>query len=270
MKYTIEQFNNDFPNDNACLWFLFRKKYDGVDNGWHKIPNRPLFQNKQGKQISPMANTIFEKSPTPLRLWFYAIFLFSNSKNGVSAKELERQLGVTYKTAWRMAKQIRLLMAQGDLELKDTVEVDETYIGGYHRQKGKFDNKTPVIGMVERKGRIKAKKIPNRETHTVLNEVQDTISKDAIVMSDEYSAYKKLNRLGYRSHRVKHGKGTYVLGDIHTNTIEGFWGQLKRGITGTYHHASQKYLQHYVDEFAFRYNVRHSPYSVFEEMIGRV
>jgi transposase len=166
MNYTISQFNKEFPDDEACLERMFQKRFGDLkycpkcafETSFYKISDRKCYSCKHcGHHIYPLAGTIFHKSPTPLKLWFYAIFLFSSSKNGVSAKELQRQLGVTYKTAWRMAKQIRQLFDEsGSSDLGGTVEMDETYIGGRRPMAQKMDNKTPVIGAVERGDRIKS------------------------------------------------------------------------------------------------------------------
>ncbi|MFW5853290.1 MAG: IS1595 family transposase [Patescibacteria group bacterium] len=267
MKYTIKDFRKEFPNDDVCLDYILNKKYPDL-KGYYRVKERKCYANSKGGQIHPVKGTIFEKSSTPLTLWFYAIFLFSVSKNGVSAKELERQLGVTYKCAWRMAHQIRKLMDQdGDL-LIGTVEVDETYFGKKGNHEQKFKNKTALMGMVERQGKVRANTITAREAHIILNQIKENIGLNANIMSDEFSIYKKLSKLGYSSQRVKHGKKTYVRGNVHTNTIEGFWGQLKRGIRGTYTFVSATHLQAYVDGFAFRYNYRHAP--VFAELISRV
>lgn len=169
MRYTIKQFNEKFPNDDACLDYMFEEAYGnmkacsrcGVANpGYYRVRNRKCYECKDcGYQLHPLAGTIFHKSSTSLRSWFYIIYLYSVAKNGVSAKEVERHLGVTYKTAWRIAKQIRELMQQSGSPLTGIAEVDETYIGGKHRRKGMFDNKTAVIGIVEKEkdsGQIKA------------------------------------------------------------------------------------------------------------------
>ena len=268
MKYNIKQLRQDFPDDKTCLDYIFTQKHPNLQDTYYKVKGRKCYANQEGHQIHPLAGTIFHKSSTPLTLWFYAIYLFSQSKNGVSAKELERQLGVTYKCAWRIAKQIRSLMAQGGDMLTGTVEVDETYIGGKDKMEDGRKNKSAIMGMVERGGTIKAVVIPNRETHILLNHIKENISKDAVVMSDEYAAYKKLSKFGYESKRIKHGKKHWVRGNVHTNTIEGFWGQLKRSIRGTYHSVSKKHLQTYVDEFAFRYS--HRDVQIFQKLIERV
>lgn len=270
MKYTIKDLRDDFPDDDACLDYIFKKKYPDKVDDYYRVSGRKCYANSAGEQIHPLSGTIFERSSTSLTLWFHAIFLFATSKNGVSAKELERQLGVTYKCAWRMAKKIRELMEDdGDL-LSGTVEVDETYTGGKDKMDDGRANKSAVMGMVEREGKVRAKHVPDRKTHTVLNTIKENVSKDAVVMSDEYSAYKKLPHLGYTSKRVKHGKKNWVYGDTHTNSIEGFWSQFKRSVKGTYHSISKKHLQSYLDEFAFRYSHRHSAVPLFELLLERV
>jgi transposase len=268
MKYTTKDLQKDFPNDDICLDYIVARKYP--DFKGYRVKNRKSYADMYGNQVYPLRGTIFENSSTKLTLWFYAMFLFSASKNGVSAKELQRQLGVTYKCAWRMANRIRKVMEQGGDMLDGIVEVDETYFGGRSPMKRKMANKSAVMGMVERKGKIRANKISSRQTHIVLNQILKNVSKEAHIMSDEFDAYKKLPRMGYKRSGIKHGKRNYVKGDIYTNTIEGFWGQLKRSIRGTYGHVSAKWLQSYVDEFAFRYNLRTSSVPIFETLLARV
>lgn len=270
MKYTIKQFQVDFPNNDVCLDYVFSQKYPNAKQ-YYRVKGRKCYANPKGKQIHPLKGTIFEKSSTSLTNWLFAIFLMSQSKNGVSAKELERQLGVTYKCAWRMGTQIRSLMKDEGGILSGTVEVDETYFG----RKGKghanaYKTKTALMGMVERGGRIRVKTIEGRDDYTILKIVKANVSKDSTIMSDEFSAYKKLHKFGYDSRRIKHGKKVYARGNTHTNTIEGFWGQLKRGLNGTYHYVSPKYLQSYADEFAFRYSHLGSPRHLFHLLMGKI
>lgn len=267
--YTFKELQKDFPSDEVCLEYIFKQKYPNLE-GYYPVKGRKSYVDAQGKQIHPLANTIFEKSSTPLVSWFYAIFLFSSSRNGVSAKELERQVGVTYKTAWRMAKQIRSLMKDGDSMLSGVVEVDETYFGGKDKMENGRKNKSAVMGMVERQGKIKAKQIENRQTHIILNNIKENIEKGSYLMTDEFKVYTKTPKLGYGRGSIKHGRKHYVRGLVHTNTIEGFWGQLKRSISGTYHSVSSKHLQSYVDEFSFRYNLRQQPQSIFYSLMKKV
>jgi len=269
MKYTIKNLKNDFPNDEACLDFIFKNRWPkgltcpncGSKDFYH-IKGRKSYACKCGYQVSPTEGTIFHKSSTPLTLWFHAIFLMSQSKNGVAAKELERQLGVTYKCAWRLAKQIRLLMSEdnGPLGDKEIVELDETYVGG--KAKGKRGRgaakKTPVFGAVERNGKLKTKVVLNVRKLTLMPLIKDMVIDDSVIVTDESNSYNDVKKLGHLHESINHSKGQYVDGDVHTNTIEGFWSQFKRSVHGTYHSVSRKHLQLYLDEFSFRYSHRKS------------
>ena len=268
-KYTIQEFRKDFPDEKACLEYIFNRKYPDI-KGYYYVKGRKCFANSKGKQIHPIKGTVFEHSSTPLTLWFYAIYLFSSSRNGVSAKELQRQLGVTYKTAWRMGYQIRRLMVQDKKMLSGDVEVDETYFGGKDKQADKFKNKSAVMGMVERKGKVKAYQIEGRQNHLILGNIKRNVKKGSNLITDEFSVYKKTPNLGYDHKYVKHGKKKYTYGDVNTNSIEGFWSQFKRSVDGTYHSVSSKHLQSYVDEFSFRYNQRASSSPLFERMMGKI
>ena len=158
----------------------------------------------------------------------------------------------------------------GDL-LTDTVEVDETYIDGVKRNAQGGKDKEVVVGMVERGGRAKVKHVESRQTHVILNTVKENVARDARLMTDEFRVYKKTPDLGYQHSSVKHGKRHYARkGDIHTNTIESYWGQIKRSLNGTYHVVSPKYLQSYLDEFSFRYNRRTSELPMFYHLLNEV
>ena len=277
-RFTIAEFNKQYPNDAACLEAIFRNRYRALRTcpgckaatKFHRVTHRKCYACQVcGYQLHPLADTIFHKSDTSLKSWFYAIYLFANSRNGVSAKELERQLGVTYKTAWRMAKQIRTLFAMPRRKLGKAVEIDETYIGGFRRGKGRGTvGKTPVLGMVQRGGRVIAKVVPDTKSRTLIPMVQQHVRYGSDVMTDELQSYRNLR--GWYTHRhVQHSLKLYVKGLTHTNTIEGFWSQLKRSLRGTYHSVSPKYLQHYVDEFAYRYSKRDWPTSLFFPMLAR-
>ena len=198
---------------------------------------------------------IFRKSSTSLWNWFYAIYLFSVAKNGVSAKELERHLGVTYKTAWRMAKQIRLLMAQDTDKLTGVVEADETYIGGRTDSMRRFRNKSTVLGVAEKNGQAKAVVADGISATTALPFLKANVERGSTIHTDESRIYSRV-KWEFDHETVNHGLKEYVREGISTNTIEGFWSQMKRSIGGTYHCVSPKYLQTYVDEFVFRYNYR--------------
>ena len=187
--------------------------------------------------------------------------------------ELQRQLGFTYKTAWRIAKQIRQLFKEANSAFSKTTELDETYIGGKggNNKRGRgSENKTPVFGMVERKGSIKATVVGDTKMKTVMPIIRGNVALGTEIMTDEYLPYRSLTKEGYKHQTVNHGSKEYVRGDVHTNTLEGFWSQLKRSINGTYHAVSPKYLQTYVNEFSYRYNRRFYPIPLFHLMLSRV
>lgn len=267
MRYTLKDFKTEYPDDKACLLSVLENRYGKtcprcgvIGVKFYPIRGRKGFVCSEcDKHIYPLADTIFRKSETSLWNWYYAIFQFSVSKNGVSAKELERTLGVTYKTAWRMCKQIRLLMEQDNDKLDGDVEVDETYIGGRRKLAHKFDNKSIVFGQVERNGRAKIVHVKSAGVRVLIPEIQSGVALTASIYSDEWRSYKRLPKLGYTHTTVNHSALEYVRGSAHTNTIEGFWSQLKRSIDGTYHAVSPKYLQSYLNEFTFRYNLRGVP-----------
>jgi transposase len=277
MRYTVKTFNERFPDDDSCLDYMFEQAYRSriacpkcgiVEPSYYRVKNRKCYECKDcGNQIHPLANTIFHKSSTSLKDWFYVIYLFSVAKNGVSAKEIERHLGVTYKCAWRIAKQVRELMNESTAPLSGTVETDETYIGG--RKRGRditFQGKEAVFGMVERKGKVQAMHVKTVGARVLLPKLRENIAVGTIVYSDQARVYSTLKHLGYIHASVNHSMGEYGRGVVHTNTIEGFWGQLKRSVDGTYHCVSPKYLQSYVNEFVYRYNYRLQP--VFPVLIA--
>lgn len=267
MRYTKKQFDLEYPDDNACLEAVFKIRYRGIkycprcgaETKFYRVKKRQSYACAHcGHQLYPLANTIFRKTTTPLRNWFYAIYLVSVAKNGISAKELERHLGVTYKTAWRMLKQIRLLMTQDEQKLVGIVEADETYIGGKTVQSKSYDNKVPVVGVAEKRGKIKAKVIDGASAYTVLPYVQANVEPSAVLHTDESRIYYRANK-HFKHVTVDHGVGHYARYGVSTNNLEGFWSQLKRSLNGTYHYVSPKYLDFYVSEFVFRYNHRFEP-----------
>lgn len=280
MKYTLKQFQSEFKDDDICLDYIFNQKYGKDYNcpeckkkGFYRVKNRKCYACAWcGYQIHPVASTIFEKSSTPLTSWFLAIYLMSQSKNGVSAKEIERHLGVTYKCAWRIAKKIRELMEQENNGKSGGIfEVDETYVGGKGKKiRGRGANKkTPVFGVVKRQGGVYAKAVPNVKRSTVMPLIRQNVEIGSVVNTDEYHLYKHALS-DFQHMTVRHGDKEYVRGTSHTNTIEGFWSQLKRSINGTYHSVSPKYLQAYIDEFSYRYNLRKSDTPIFHHLLARL
>lgn len=282
MRYTQNQFRLDFPNDDVCLDTIFQNRYGDldccpscgvIDATFHKVTGRKCYACAHcGYQLHPLAQTIFHKSSTSLTDWFYAIYLFSVSRNGVAAKELQRHLGVTYKTAHRMARQIRLLMSQeGDDPIGgigSTVEADETYYGGVRKHSRGPRHKTPVLGVVERSGEVRSIVSDVASTKRAKAFLSTAMKLESLLHTDESRIYLWAAKYGVRHESVNHSAKEYVRNKVHTNTIEGFWGQMKRSIDGTYHCVSPKYLQLYVDEFVFRYNLRDAV--VYPALLERV
>jgi transposase len=288
-RFTINDFNELFFDNDVCLEWLMEQRhpngighctYCKVDRKHHRIGSKKAWAcDYCGTYISPMAGTIFEKSRTPLRLWFYAMYLMSATRCGISAKQIQRECGVTYKTAWRMFKQIRTLMSE-DIRLEGpTVEVDEAFLGGAlknkHRNKlkqGTHKDKQPVFGMVERGGRVIARVVPDVKEKTILPIMAERILPKSTVFSDCYTSYDNVSGMsqGYEHQRINHSAKIYVMGEVHTNTIEGFWSLLKRGISGVYHNVSEKYLQTYCDEYSFRYNRRAAGEPMFTSLLSQV
>jgi transposase len=296
-QYSLTEFMKEFPDDATCLEWLWRNRYspDGVHAQCPKCEQEREFkryktsQQRQswtclgcGHHIHPTAGTIFHKSSTSLHLWFYAMYLMTSTRCGISAKQLERELGVTYKTAWRMAKEIRQkFMNQSDEPFGGDVpvEADESYFGGkahnMHRAKrerlggrGTAD-KTAVFGMLERRGKVVAVTVPNVSTVDLMSRIQEKVIPASIIYTDEMSAYNPLTQKGYMHERVNHSEKVYVSGDVHTNTIEGFWSLTKRGISGVYHSVSSKHLQGYLNEYAWRYLNRDDGRALFELVLLR-
>jgi transposase-like protein len=283
-QFTVSDFFKRFPDDDACLDHLMQIRYGfeldcpkcGKHGKFSRITKQPAYQCAWcGHHIHPMAGTPFTRSSTPLQKWFYAMYLFTTSRHGVPAKELQRQLGVTYKTAWRMGHEIRKYMTDtdGDDGLSGHVEADETYVGGKPRHKGSrrggrsAHGKTVVFGMVERGGDVMTKVIANASRNTIEPIIAANIANGSNVSTDEWVAYDRLTTMGYLQGRVNHGTGEYVRGHHHTNSIEGFWSQIKRSIRGTHVHVSRKQMPKYLGEFEYRYNMRGSPEAMFSRLL---
>ncbi len=253
--------------------------YCKVERKHHRISSKKAWAcDYCGTYISPMAGTIFEKSRTPLRLWFYAMYLMSATRCGISAKQIQRECGVTYKTAWRIFKQIRTLMAE-DFTMSGPVEMDETFYGApkknQHaklRREGTHKDKQPIFGIVEREGRVTTKVVADVKEKTLLPIVAERVLPRSIVYTDSYTSYDNVRWMGksYKHERINHSAGIYVMGKVHTQTIEGFWSLLKRGIGGVYHSVSTKYLQSYCDEYSFRYNRRAGNEPMFTSLLSQV
>lgn len=261
-KFTLKNFNQMFPDDDSCLEYIrFKKLPERIDcpeckkNAlFHKVTNRKTYAcDYCGYQISPTADTIFHKSPTPLTTWFYVIYLMAQTRGGISAKQIQRETGVTYKCAWRMCKEIRSMLFEDSSDkdkLDGQVELDESYFGG--KKTGSrgcgADGKTAVFGMIERGNRLETRIVANVKANTLMPIVADNVAKTADVYTDEFRVYRALPTMGYSHQTVSHAEKIYVVGNAHTNTLEGFWSLCKNGIRGVYHAVSATYLQHYLDE----------------------
>ena len=286
---TFIELMNKFPTEKSVIEYYLKIRYPsgvccnhcGSVKVYQETQRPKVFSCNDCKStFSPFKSTIFEKSSTDLRKWMYAIHLFLNGKKGISAMQLQREIGVTYKTAWRMLHQIRLAMGNSDQkEFVDTiVEIDETYIGGKPRKdnhkddddgtqttkRGRGTNKTPVVGVIDRNNKQVYAKIAmpdtqgQRLTARQLIDVLKTVSKQEnnnTVITDEFRGYRSLSKNNFVHLQIDHSKA-FSNNDIHTNNIESFWATLKRGIYGVYHHISVKHMQQYVNEFCFRYNNR--------------
>jgi transposase len=288
--FSVREFFARFPNDEACLEHVMSVRYGlrhtcakcGVPGAtFHRLANRPAYSCAQcGAHVYPCAGTVFQDSRTPLTVWFYAIYLFVVTRHGVSGKELQRQLGVTYKTAYRIGMQIRKLMASADefVALKGHVEIDETLVGGrISRAEGNpRDNKTIVVGLKERGGRMVTEVAPDTTTKTLRRIVLENVQPRTTVSTDEHHGYRLLTGADYAHGSVNHHKDEWVKVDPETGVkhhvahVESFWRLFKMSVKSTHIHVSAKHMQHYLDEFTFRSNHREMRNAMFDLLIGAV
>jgi transposase-like protein len=294
--YSLMEFMRMFPDDAACLDRLWRDRFapDGHhaycpsdkckrERKFHRTKTRASYTcDSCGLHIHPQKGTIFERSSTSLHLGFYAMYLMASTRCGISAKQMERELGVTYKQAHKMMKRIRTLMGDDGEPLKGDVEIDETTWGGKprggrrqiaigpdRRRQPRAKKKPTVLGMVERGGRVRAQVISTRHGAPLSRAVLANVNPDSIIFTDDWGSYKPLRR-DYIDHRViNHSDGIYVEGSTHTNTIEGFFGNLKTGMRGAYKKVSPRYLQSYLDEYAWRHNAKREGSALFAQLLDR-
>src|SRR6266581_3695823 len=231
LRYTVADFNAEFPNDDSCLEHIKEQRWPdgvtqcekcGVERKHYRVSGRTAYAcDHCGNHIYPLAGTVFEKTTTLLKTWFYAMYLMGSTRCGISAKQIQRETGVTYKTAWRMV-------------------------------------------------RVVARVAPNATRNTLHGLAKEYILPSSTVFTDDYVSYDGLEQHGYVHKRIRHSAKIYVSGDIHTQTIEGFWSLVKRGIGGVYHNVSAKYLQTYLNEYSFRFNRRDSGNLLFKLILARV
>jgi transposase-like protein len=264
-----------FPNEQACIDHLEKLMWNGnpvspfdPTSKVYKCAGNKYKCKNTGKYFNVRTNTIFDNTKIPLQKWFMALYVFSSHKKGISSHQLAKDISVTQKSAWFLLHRLRYAFDHPAFKeaLGNTVEIDETFIGGdaanKHESKKKKNErggtmltKQPVLGMKERDGNVIAKVVVTREKHVILPIIIDNVEQDSTVMTDEYSAYNDLQGY-YEHHTVNHGAKQYVNEMAHTNGIENFWSHLKRGIDGIYHWVSVEHLQAYLDEFALRLNTR--------------
>lgn len=262
----------DFGSEDRCRDYLEELRWpDGVvcprcgGKTISRIVKRHQFDCDSCRyQFSVRVGTLFHDSHLPLWKWFLAVYLIGESKKGISSKQLQRTLGVSYKTAWYLSHRIR--SAMGEVEespLVGTVEVDETLIGGERQGMGSGyrANKTVVIGAVQRAGQIRLRVVPNARAKTVQDFIHATVHDGAeSIFTDELKSYKGVGDADTRHETVSHKADEYVRGDVHTQTVESVWSLFKRSLIGSYHQLSVKHLPAYLDEMEFRFNNRDNPY----------
>lgn len=284
-KFTVKDFQRRFPTEESCLEFIKSQRWpEGIFcENCGKVTGHSFTESRKcytchhcGLHVHPTADTIFHKSSTPLTTWFYVAYLMAQTRGGISAKQIERETGVTYKTAWRMCKQIRQALEEGGSMFGGSdkpVEVDESYFGP-KSEEGKrgrgSERKVPVIGIVERGGRIHTEVIPDAKKATLQPVIEETVQPGTTVNTDEWQGYNGLERAGYSHRVINHSDEVFVMGDTHTQTIDGFWGNFKNGVKGVHHHISNKYLHLYLAEHGFRYSHRKDVKPMFLSFLGRM
>jgi transposase-like protein len=278
METNLVNLIEHYGNDKKCRQYLEALRWaEGVkcprcgSNKVSHIEKRDQYDCDQCRyQFSITAGTIFHDSHLPIWKWFLAVYLMTESKKGMSANQLKRSLGVSYKTAWYLCHRVRKAMeeATDKPKLKGIVEVDETYIGGRYdkrRKRGPYE-KQPVMGILQRNGSFEARTIPTTGKRVLVGIINDRIDKKATIMTDELRAYKCLGKT-FNHESVNHRKEEWARGNVHTNNIENAWSLFKRSIVGSYHQISTKHMDAYLDEFEWRFNNRDNKYLFRDTLI---
>lgn len=263
---SILELLQTFSTEQECIDYLEYVRWNGnvispydKSSKVYKCKNNRYKCKNTRKLFNVRTGTMFDNTKIPLQKWFLAIWLVTSHKKGISSVQLSKDIGVTQKTAWFMLQRIRnCFHAENDNDLDGDVEADETYIGGKGKKNSQgrsLKHKSIVFGSLERGGKVNAKRVDNAGSFILTNEIIRNVKETATLYTDEWLGYKGVAKI-YDHLTIKHNQGEYVNGCIHTNTIEGFWSLLKRGLVGIYHSTSKKHLQKYVDEFVFRYNTK--------------
>jgi transposase-like protein len=279
-----------FPDEQSCIEHLEALRWNGIvvspfdkDSQVYKCKSNRYKCKNTGKYFNVKTGTVFEDTKIPLRKWFMALYVFSSHKKGISSHQLSRDIDVTQKTAWFLLHRLRYAFDHPNFKamLAGEVEADETYIGGESKNKHKnkkiegtqgrsTKDKTPVFGLMERKGNIIAQKVSNTKKKTLQPIIFENVKEDSTLSTDEWKAYIGLDKK-YDHLIVNHSAKEYVNGMAHTNDLECFWSHLKRGVDGIYHWISTEHLQSYVDEFSLRFNTRKiSTNQRFDLILGNV
>jgi len=284
-----------FPTEVSCIEHLEIIRWNGyvvspfdANSKVYKCAGNKYKCKESGKYFNVRTGTIFEDTKMPLQKWFMALYIFSSHKKGISSHQLAKDLDITQKTGWFVLHRLRYAFDHPAFkaQLGNVVEIDETFVGGKDKNKHeskknkqlanpkKYKGKAPIVGMIERGGNIITKCVEDIYGETLESIVTTNVSQESTLIADQYAAYDRMEKY-YDLKRIDHGAKQYVNGMAHTNTIEGFWSQLKRGIDGIYHWVSVKHLQSYADEFSLRYNSRKMTTSnrfnlVLANMVGRL
>ncbi|MCY1517191.1 ISXO2-like transposase domain protein [compost metagenome] len=275
-----------FSDEQSCINHLEQIRWNGKiispfdkTSKVYKCKGNKYRCKNTGKYFNVRTNTIFEGTKISLQNWFIAIYLFTSHKRGISSYQLARDLNVTQKTAWFILQRLRYSTEHESFlrELNGIVQCDETFVGGKNKNRHRdkkvpmsqgrsFKDKTPVFGAIEKGGLLRARVIANTSRKAIQPLVHEFVNKEAYLMTDEWKAYKGLERY-YNHSFVDHGRKQYADGDTTTNAIENFWSHFKRSIIGVYYHASRKHLQQYVNESVFRFNTRNTNINVRFDML---